>query len=282
MEEFENNFCAGNLWVEVSNILKGSLFKNSFNLGQYYNQMVKNYNSSLTELNRFNNILINDLGEFETLLKSKSEIKNIGVDLPIYIGDIENKNKIMIIAMDPKRSGQENDEITLNSVFSIHSKKHGRETKSNDYWKFIEPLTKENLVYLTDIYKIYYEFEDNGIKKISNKDKSFIGSESVYMKMNKSILENEIRCLQPNKIITMGKAPENALKSMFGIKAGLFYKNNGIEYIFMPHISRTVTQSITTIGSLYETIGKIKGEKKLEDLGKQIKISRDLALGNHS
>ena len=57
----------------------------------------------------------------------------------------------MIIAMDPKRNGQNNNQITLNSVFSIHSKRHGRETNKNDYWNFIEPLTKNNFVYITDV-----------------------------------------------------------------------------------------------------------------------------------
>ena len=106
------------------------------------------------------------------------------------------EHKIMIVAMDPKRIGQEPGVYTLGSVFSLHTNE-GRSTNKNDYWKFIEPMISDNFVYLTDIYKLYYESfsEVNGRKThiVSNKDKSFIGKETVPFKVNKQILDAEIK-----------------------------------------------------------------------------------------
>ena len=74
----------------------------------------------------------------------------------------------------------------------------------------------------------------------------------------------------------MGLESANALKMLQGIKDKENYiKQNGIEYIFMPHIARTVTQSIPTIANLFIAMGKIKKHKSLIEAGEQIHILRN-------
>jgi uracil-DNA glycosylase len=221
---------------------------------------------------------LSELVNFHKFLETKEEQPfNIGIDLPIYFGDPSSNHKIMIVAMDPKRTGQEPGVYSLGSVFSLHTNE-GRSTKKNDYWKFIEPMISENFVYLTDIYKLYYESfsEVNGRKThvVSNKDKSFIRKDTVPFKINKQILDAEINIVQPTKIIALGKEAANALKLIKGIKnseSEICFNQEGIEYVFMPHIARTVTQNISTIANLFVAMGKIKNDKQMENIGNQIK-----------
>lgn len=269
-------FCKGNILDQVIKVFNKDLFENQIDVSSYYNSMINNYENDLPfEIG--NSLKIDNLNlTFEKLLSQKHGISNIGIDLPVFFANkLATKNRIMIIAMDPKRNGQNNNQITLNSVFSIHSKRHGRETNKNDYWNFIEPLTKNNFVYITDVYKLYYEFsfEENGKlhKKLSNKDPEFIGKHTAAYNQNKLILEKEINFVKPNKIISLGNESAMALKSIMNIKTNeLFFEQEGIEYLFMPHISRTVTQSIPTIANLFISLGNLKDDRNFLEVGKMI------------
>jgi hypothetical protein len=109
----------------------------------------------------------------------------------------------MVVALDPKRNKQENRDITIGSVFSLHTTE-GKINNRNDYWNFVWYLSQTGFVYLTNKYKIYYETKnEKGQNLISNKDKSYI--EKGCFQQNKSILEDEIlNIVKPNQIITLG------------------------------------------------------------------------------
>ena len=62
-----------------------------------------------------------------------------------------------------------------------------------------------------------------------------------------------------------------ALKSIMNIKTNeLVFEQEGIEYLFMPHISRTVTQSIPTIANLFISLGNLKDDRNFLEVGKMI------------
>jgi uracil-DNA glycosylase len=269
-------FCKGNLLEQVIKVFNEDLFENQMDVSSYYINMINNYENELP-YDIGNSLKIDNLNlTFNKLLSQKNGISNIGIDLPVFFeNNLGNDNRIMIIAMDPKRNGQNNNQITLNSVFSIHSKRHGRETNKNDYWNFIEPLIKNNFIYITDVYKLYFEssFEENGKlrQKLSNKDPEFIGKHTDAYKKNKLFLEKEINFVKPNKIISLGNESATALKSIMNINTNeLVFEQNKIEYLFMPHISRTVTQSIPTIANLFISLGNIKNNGNLSEIGKKI------------
>jgi uracil-DNA glycosylase len=252
------------------------LFENQIDVSSYYTSMINHYENDLPfEIGNSLNIANLNLN-FKTLLTKPKGFSNIGIDLPVFFDNaLSINNRIMIIAMDPKRNGQNNNQITLNSVFSLHSKRNGRETNKNDYWNFIGPLTKNNFVYITDVYKLYYEssFEENGKlhKKLSNKDPEFIGKHTAAYNQNKLILEKEINFVKPNKIISLGNESAMALKSIMNIKTNeLVFEQEGIEYLFMPHISRTVTQSIPTIANLFISLGNLKDDRNFLEVGEMI------------
>ena len=57
-----------------------------------------------------NDIKISELNEvFKQLLQSKSQISNIGIDLPLSFGDYSSMNcKTVVVALDPKRNDKSN------------------------------------------------------------------------------------------------------------------------------------------------------------------------------
>ena len=272
----QKDFCPGNLTFEISRILEELLISKP--VKGYYHAMIEQYDSVISSV--MPNLLLTDLIGIDDILNKKESIRNLGIDLPIYFGDYYNcSSKIMIVAMDPKRNGQDNKEIVMGSVFGLHDKR-GRETSRNDYWKFIAPLLDSNFIYLTDIYKIYYEYNvlKNNISAtiISNKDPEYLDKNGTVFKLNKSILEREIAFIKPDLIVSLGLESANALKMLQGIKEKENYMiHNGIEYIFMPHIARTVTQSIPTIANLFIAMGKIKKHKSLIEAGEQIHLLRN-------
>jgi hypothetical protein len=71
-------------------------------------------------------------------------------------------------------------------------------------------------------------------------------------------------------VIALGKESGGALRELYEIKGSnddLMIENNGINFLFMPHVSRTVTQSIPTISNLFSAIGILKNWHKQDGTG---------------
>jgi len=274
----KDNFCDGTLYRQISGILNEKLLSSKIDVVSLYHHMINGCNDEKTNRNSDFNIAVNDVTGYGDLLLQR-EVENLGIDLPIYFGNPDSNKKIMIVAMDAKRNGQNHNKISIGSVFAL-DEKSSRETNRNDYWKFIEPLTKDSFVYLTDIFKLYYEthYNDKGkqYKLLSNKDQTYTDKASVAFNTNKKILEAEIELVKPNTIISLGNESAYALKMISGITSNeLEVTHNGISYLFMPHISRTVTQSIPTIANLFITMGKLKNNAKMIALGEEIKSTKE-------
>ena len=225
---------------------------------------------------------------FQRILQGKSHIRNLGVDLPLSFGDLTSTtNRTMVVAMDPKRNNKiENLKISVGSVFNLHSEK-GRNTGKNSYWEFISYLNQAGFVYVTDIYKLYYEYKnEDGSWCESNKDKDFTGDEILleYDKnpyhQNVAILKEEIKLIEPTRIVTLGKEARNAVLRIFDDiqidKEEIQCLHEGIEYVFLPHISTTVTQSIVTIGQLYKGLGIITKNSSISEIGKNLIANRNV------
>ena len=205
--------------------------------------------------------------------------KNVGIDFPITFGDyVSSPNRTMIVALDPKRNdlvnAKQNAEvpktISLNSVFSLHSE-GGRQNSRNSYWSFVSYISRTSFVYLTDVYKIYYQTNDaSGKALVSNKDKEFVDSNRAPYQHNKLILEKEIEIIKPNRIITLGKDARNTVLRALDVPVendDVLIVHGGIEFLFLPHISTTVTQSIKTIGDLYVGLGLLTNNEVISRIG---------------
>ena len=193
---------------EISNLINTELL--SISNSDVYNLLDKEI--KVADLNQI----------FKSLLQNKSQLKNVGIDLPLSFGDYHSAiNKTMVVALDPKRNDKSNAihnkktpvEISIGSIFSLHTEE-GKNTGKNCYWEFVSHLTNSSFVYLTDIYKIYYESKDSlGQKLLSNKDSDFTEKNKPAYEKNISILKAEIKIINPNRIITLGKdARESVIK----------------------------------------------------------------------
>jgi hypothetical protein len=279
-------FCEGSIREAIVASLAEEFFQPGHTalLSQWYDSMVGSYRSGGDV--ELGSVDVRDV-LLEGFLLGKSRVWNLGIDLPIWFGDLRvEKQRLMIVAMDPKRNSQEDQRITLNSVFSLHTRS-GRETRRNDYWRFIEPFIKSGFVYLTDLYKLYYETSlvraGVTLPLVSNKDETFIGRGTVAYQMNKSILAAEIKAVAPTRVVAFGNEAAAALRGIQGLPSpGPIQIHEGVEYVFVPHISRTVTQSISTIANLYATVGMLRGNMELQRIGQAMLANREAIYGTRS
>ena len=259
---------------EISNLINTELL--SISNSDVYNLLGKEI--KVADLNQI----------FKSLLQNKSQLKNVGIDLPLSFGDYHSAiNKTMVVALDPKRNDKSNAihnkktpvEISIGSIFSLHTEE-GKNTGKNCYWEFVSHLTNSSFVYLTDIYKIYYVSKDSlGQKLLSNKDSDFTEKNKPAYEKNISILKAEIKIINPNRIITLGKDARESVIKIMEIETNdeeVHIKKDNIEFIFLPHISTTVTQSIKTIGDLYRGLGIITKNDEILQIGNELISNRSI------
>jgi uracil-DNA glycosylase len=128
--------------------------------------------------------------------------------LPYWFGDISAKKRIMIVGIDPLRNenafkqakADKNNHVLIGTPYALHSTKM-REGRTRPYWEFINSLSQNNFVYLTDIYKTFFYTEN------SKKERSYVyyRKNTSYLNSIKDILAREINFLNPDLIITLGK-----------------------------------------------------------------------------
>jgi uracil-DNA glycosylase len=74
-----------------------------------------------------------------------------------------------------------------------------RKGRQKHYWTLINNLSKENFVYLTDIYKTFFYFGEG------KKQRSYDYFQEKNISKHKELLQKEIHLIAPDLIITFGK-----------------------------------------------------------------------------
>jgi uracil-DNA glycosylase len=143
----------------------------------------------------------------------------LGVDLPSWFGDFKSKNRIMVIGIDPMRGNEDfkvaradkMQHVIIGTPYAMHDYKNRDLAKRNKhYFGFIDAISSENFVYLTDIYKTFFYTKDSkDVKKRSYKYYNDADKENVEEKnsIRNSVLNalyQEIDLVNPNIIITLG------------------------------------------------------------------------------
>lgn len=143
----------------------------------------------------------------------------LGVDLPSWFGDFKSKNRIMVIGIDPMRGNRDfeiahadkEQHVIIGTPYAMHDSKNRDLAKRNKhYFGFIDSISSENFVYLTDIYKTFFYIKDsNDVKKRSYKyyndaDKENIVDKNSVRNSVLNALYQEIELVKPNIIITLG------------------------------------------------------------------------------
>ncbi len=169
-----------------------------------------------------------------------------GIDLPFWFNHQNPQNRIMIIGIDPLRNKKDfidadiTNDVIIGTPYAVHSKKM-REGRTKEYWNFIRSLKEQNIVYLTDVFKLFFIDEEK-------KTRSYNYLSTNYRKENLSILKKEIEILNPTIIITLGKLSfelltETKLKSIVdNLNNSVHFDDefNNIPIIPLVHLSGAV------------------------------------------
>lgn len=126
-------------------------------------------------------------------------------DLPYFL-NFNKEKTIMIIGMDAK-ANHDND-VRLSTPYFLQSIQ-GRETNENDYWKIIKILSETYNIFLTDVYKAYFQIGDIVSNQIPTYKKDALHSE---------ILKKEIAEVKPYAILCWGRESRNLVAKTLGVK----------------------------------------------------------------
>jgi hypothetical protein len=170
----------------------------------------------------------------------KLNVRSTGIDFPIKLSKGKNRPVLMICAMDPLRTDNEQklpeDKLTDWVPFSV-IKNPAKEKKysEKENLQFFNTLLKDFDLYLTDIYKLFYR-EGN---KVSNKIKAYTD-----LIIHREILESEINVVNPAAILTLGNGARDAICQLYKIHPPTWNNEifktaieNNRTLVMVPHIS---------------------------------------------
>ena len=124
---------------------------------------------------------------------------NLGHDLPVWFckDGHETGRRIMIVSVDPKRTGDISGALYLGTPFGFHSHDYRCSTRTDNINLLVMNLINDGaVVYLTDIAKLYATDRECKID---------IGEDGLNVKGEcENIIENEIDAFDPELIITLG------------------------------------------------------------------------------
>jgi hypothetical protein len=196
-------------------------FKRSFENFEHYRDI------PLSEIEELVNLPINLVNE---KYQFADNLHHVGVDIPVWLSKNGNNKKAFICAMDPLRSCNFNNQVSIWTPFSISTyMAYPHQKMVKNYWPFLQTLLNTADIYLTDIFKVYYQRDLKGGKTIaSNKDKEF--KKGNLLELHGDIIKKEIDLYKPDVIITLGG---DAYKEIYKLRN----YTGATPIIALPHLS---------------------------------------------
>lgn len=132
-------------------------------------------------------------------LPENKHITHLGCDIPSWF-NLQESNNIMVLGLDPLRAGRDNiNQVEFGTPYAFHIKDlREKVNKTKKYFDFIQQLSNENGLYITDVAKIFYRLKENYAKR-STHDITF-WQKPIHFE----ILKKEIEIIKPKLIITLG------------------------------------------------------------------------------
>ncbi|TXE08567.1 hypothetical protein ES711_08680 [Gelidibacter salicanalis] len=190
----------------------------------------------------------------------------LGVDFPFWFGDLKaNIKRIMIVGVDPLRNKTDfkkaniHQNVLISTPYALHSET-ARNGITKAYWAFVESLSANHFVYLTDIYKSFFYVDNPKMTRSYN----YYPKQQGSVENQRSILIKEIDFLKPDVIITFGSIAFLKLTSKKYVKLG-----NGIDY------NKTYLEEFNEIPVLpFMHLSGSTRDKNLEDFLKVHKVEK--------
>jgi hypothetical protein len=211
MEDTNVGFCNDSFEKEkVSNLIS----KYVINLPvDGIEKIYEHFISQFEKDNVYSNTLVHPAEKIKFPFEILPDWELFGIDFPSWFGNYSNK-KIMVIGIDPLRNiktfenygAKKDSEVIIGTPYALHDKKM-RVGKTKLYWDFVNRLSKQNFVYLTDIYKIYFNW-------FNRKTKSNSHFEKHEKKSGYSLLKEEINIIGPDYIVAFGKIAQYVSKQI--------------------------------------------------------------------
>lgn len=210
------SFCNNENWNNQLTELTRKIFEfpNPESHNILYSELIEMYNNqSRPEFLGFD-FSYNAIPKFQYIKDHCNQPEFVGIDVPSYFNHSNNgedKKIIMVVGIDPKRSGEEfRKKLSIGTPFGFNT------GKTKPYWDLIQGLLDDNFtVYLTDTYKVYFK---NG-KTESSKIRKFTNPK---IDIHQEIFANEIKIVDPDLIVTLGTVPRvwfsNLKKGKFSLK----------------------------------------------------------------
>lgn len=202
---------------ELTRILTDHLFiEKNIDIPFLYNQLNKSL-SVVQETNILNYGI--------QMIPQNGKVNLLGIDLPSWFGNYEKSQKrIMIIGIDPMRNKKDflnlkadfKKDIVFGTPYSFHMENMWNNTgKYKYYTQFVTSLVNNNFIYLTDIYKTFfyydnlrsYKYFEHLLKQKNNPQNKSNQGKNIFVE----ILKKEISTIQPDIIITLGNISYNQL-----------------------------------------------------------------------
>lgn len=176
------------------------------------------------------------VGDFADL--KKEDIRTVGIDFPILLKKGKDRPLLMVCALDPRRDkSSETASLISDWVPFSTIKNPDTETKysEKENLRFFHTLLETYDLYITDIFKVFYRKGD----KLSNSDSSYTSKD-----VHKQLLDQEIKEVKPNAILTLGNKSRDAICSIFNVTAPAWSENPELiqlgdkkTLLCLPHIS---------------------------------------------
>lgn len=216
-------------------------FKNAFDLNKEERFKIEN-----NFLLKSNEIIKKDK------YKIGKEATHLGIDFPIWF-DLKNNepSNIMLLGLDPLRSHCfPDDKVWLGTPYALHCSEFRESYRyTKKYFDFIQQLSIENGVYITDASKVFYRLKDN---------RSTNSVDFWQQPIHFEILKKEIEIVNPKLIITLGSVAAHIMsgtriKSTDKINFQLATYNKNIDenlnlgstpLLCLPHLSNANNSNI--------------------------------------
>ncbi len=237
--------------TEFQDTLIQYLHQNVINISkQQISDIYTNFRASF-DANTNNRTSEKELVLNRSLISTKQNILDdaclLGIDFPSWFSKSPNpKLKIMVMGIDPLRNDNNfkhlnadvNNDVIIGTPYALHIPK-ARVSGTKHYWNFINKLAEENLVYLTDIYKVFFYY--------SNRDKrSYDYYKDSYTQNQKDLLLEEINLINPDLIVTFGGESFSQLTKLkaprltSNVNLNITKLENRIPVLPMVHLSNSV------------------------------------------
>lgn len=236
------------------------------------------------------------------LIANQDQLTTLAIDLPVYYqAQIPTSKTLMICAMDPlppiptspfwkDKTIRFNEDVGFWAPFSLIDNWDEPTGSMRSNLPFFKTLLKHVNIYVTDVYKLFFRFQQQNGWLNSNAISTYtLLKNSNGVSIHGALLAKEIEYIQPSAIVTLGNASRNNLLAMNEIVNAIhqapvkwsdnlqkYYWNKDRLILASPHISGAANgakAAILSNPSFQQITGNYQNERLAKIIVDQLSLS---------